>query len=444
MAVLESATVEHHLGRYTARREGLSGEPGFLRELREAGMEAFRSRGFPSRRDEEWRATPVRGLAELPFRTLDRDGDGLSPATLEAAGLGLPGALVVLVNGRFHPELSRGLDVDGVEIGSLAERVRQDPATVEAHLGRHADASRNPFVALNQALWADGAFIRVAAGAEVPVPVQILHLVKDPGEVGVSDPRTLVLVEEGARLRLVEGYAGPAGAVYWTNPVTEIVVGSGAEVRHHKVQREGDAAFHVATIQAQVGHAGVFSSHSISLGGRLVRNDLRVVLGAEGGDCTLDGLYLLSGSQHEDNHTFIDHARPHCASRELYKGILDGESRGVFHGTVLVRADAQKTDAHQANRNLLLSDDALVDTQPNLEIFADDVKCAHGATVGQLEEAELFYLRSRGLDPAEARRLLIHAFAAEILRRLPLEPLREALESELATRLHRFAGEEGR
>ncbi len=255
--------------------------------------------------------------------------------------------------------------------------------------------------------------------------------------------RSLLLVGDNSQVTLIENYGGPAETTYFTNAVTEIVVGTGAVVDHYKVQREGDRAFHMATMQVQLGRAAHFSSHAVTQGGQWVRNEINAVFEGEGGECTLNGLYQARGQQLIDNHTFIDHAYPHCASHELYKGILDGKARGVFNGKIYVRQDAQKTDAKQTNQTLLLSDDATINTKPQLEIYADDVKCTHGATVGQLDAESIFYLRSRGVGLAEARSLLTYAFANDIVSRIKVATVREELERSLLEAHHLPAAETG-
>jgi Fe-S cluster assembly protein SufD len=436
--------IDHHLARFAERAGERAAEPAFVRGAREEAIARFAERGFPTRKDEAWRHTSVEAIASRPFRAMAPHRDGLTRERVAGLAPAGPGAArLVFVNGRFEAGLSslEGLPA-GARAGSLAAALAH-PA-VEAHLFRHADAAGQAFVALNSALWNDGAFLHLRPGTVIEEPIQILHLAAGPGEDGVADVRSLIVAEEESRLRVVETWVGGEGSVYWTNAVAEVACGPGAVVDLTKVQREGSGASHVAALQFHLDRGAALSARSISFGGALVRNDVNVVLDAEGAACTLDGLYLLTGRQHEDNHTLIDHARPRTSSRELYKGVLDGSSRGVFHGAVVVRPDAQKADARQTNKNLLLSDEALVDTKPQLEIFADDVKCSHGATVGQIEESELFYLRSRGLDGAEARGLLIHAFAAEVLDRVPIPALRAGLEAELARRLPFFRAEGGR
>jgi Fe-S cluster assembly protein SufD len=256
-------------------------------------------------------------------------------------------------------------------------------------------------------------------------------------EATVCHPRNLIVIGRGGQATIVENYLGVEGELYFTNAVTEIVVGENGVGEHYKVQREGGKAFHIATLQACLERNSNFSSHSISLGGALVRNEVNAVLDGEGGECTLNGLYMVGGGQHVDNHTRIDHVKAHCNSRELYKGVLDGKSRGVFSGKIYVHEGAEKTDAKQTNKNLLLSEDAVINTKPQLEIYADDVKCTHGTTIGQLDQEAIFYLRSRGIDLEAARGLLTYAFASEMIGRIKVEPVRAQLEHLLLARLQK-------
>ena len=289
-------------------------------------------------------------------------------------------------------------------------------------------------MALNTANFQDGLLIRIAKGAVIEQPIHLLFESSANGKPTVSHPRTLILAGADSHATIVETYQGSGGA-YFTNAVTELVAGDNAVIDHYKLQTESQQAFHVATLQVQVGRGANFRSHSISFGGALVRNDINAVL-SEGCECTLNGLYLVSGEQHIDNHTTIDHAKPHAASHELYKGILDGHSSAVFSGKILVRKDAQKTDAKQTNKNLVLSEEAVINTKPELQIHADDVRCTHGATIGQLDPEAIFYLQSRGIGLAEARNLLIFAFARDIVDRIKVAPLREELERTLLEKLH--------
>jgi Fe-S cluster assembly protein SufD len=346
-----------------------------------------------------------------------------------------------------------------VKAGSLAAAWGTDPASIELHLARHASYHDHAFVALNSAFMKDGAFVYVPKGKVVERPIHLLFVSTRPASTGlsagpstglrtgfdsaqdrpgtavVSHPRNLIVADDGSQAMIVESYVGVGTNVYLTNVVTEIVGGKNAVIDYYKLQRENEEAFHIATVQAHLDRSSNFSSHSIDLGGALVRNDLNATLDGEGIECTLDGLYMVTGRQHVDNHTRIDHVKPHCSSRELYKGLLDGKSRGVFNGKIYVHKAAQKTDAKQTNKNLLLSEGATINTKPQLEIYADDVKCTHGSTIGQLDQDAVFYLRSRGLDLATARNLLTYAFASEMVGRIKVEPVRAQIENLLVTRL---------
>ncbi|MBV9084025.1 MAG: Fe-S cluster assembly protein SufD [Acidobacteriaceae bacterium] len=354
-------------------------------EIRKRAAENFEARGFPTTRDEEWRFTNVGAIvkAHLPSATPNVPGDSLRAAM------------------ERHPDL------------------------VEEHLGRYASYEANPFVALNTANFEDGTFLHFPANTVVEEPVWI-DLTAVPERT--THPRNLIIVGPGSQVRLIERYTGRGR--YFTNAVTEIVVGENATVEHVKLEQESPEAFHVATIQVHQARNSNFKSHNISLGGLLVRNDVNGVLstGCEG---TLNGLYLVNGKQHVDNHTALDHAEPYAASHELYKGILDGSASAVFNGKIFVRKDAQKTDAKQTNKNLVLSENAVINTKPELQILADDVRCTHGATVGQLDQEALFYLRARGIDQTDARDLLIYAFARDIIERIGIASIRTYLEKAL-------------
>jgi len=349
----------------------------------------------------------------------------------------IPGGVYVVLqkNGRDAAALSSvGLLTGGLEVASLAEVLASRPQAVEPYLAKVV-RDGNAFAQLNSAFVEDGVFVRIPASTSVAEPIHLVFLSEPDFGPTVSHPRNLVVAEAGSQASVVETFLGTAGEVYFTNAVTEIVLRDGAVLDFSKLQREGDAAFHVATTAVSLGRNTTFTSHSISLGGALARNDLNVRLDAEGADCTLNGLFLGNGTQLLDNHTLIDHAMPHGTSRELYKGILDGKSRGIFHGTIIVRPDAQKTDAMQTNKNLLLSRESLVNSEPALEIFADDVKCRHGSTIGQLDEGAIFYLRTRGIGAEEARRMLVSAFASDVASRIRVAPLRALVEQHLGLRL---------
>ena len=409
-----------------------SGDP--LRALREAAFARFSDLGLPASGDENWKYTSLAPLAQLPFAAA-RPG-AASPDSL-VRSLAAPESLqLVFVDGHYRPELSSAAhESGGAFIASLRTALAERPGEVGRELARHADFRRDSLTALNTAFLEDGAFIHLPADTFVGAPIHLLFVATGGGEATLSHPRNLIVAGARSRAAVIETYAGPADATYFTNAVTEVVLGEGAQVEHYKLQQEGARAFHVGLLQVTHGRDSRFSSHSLALGGALARNEVRALFSSEGGDCTLNGLYMGSGRQHLDNRTLIDHKSPRCTSRELYKGVLDGEAHGVFGGRVLVREDAQKTDARQINKNLLLSDGAVIDTKPQLEIFADDVKCAHGAAVGELDEDALFYLRSRGLSPQTARSLLTYAFASELVDSIPVLPLRARVRDLVTSRL---------
>ena len=385
-------------------------------------------------RDEDWRFTNVAPIAAIDFgpaETISGTADRLAGFPYTDAPVRL-----VVVNGRFDTTLSRikGLPA-GVYAGSLATALTEQADVVQRYFGQLADLNVRSFSALNTAFVEDGAFVYLPDGALVETPIHIVFVTGGEGSKVMAHPRTLIVAGANAQATVVESYIGAAGETYLANAVSEVFVGENAGVDHYKIQQESLDAFHVAALHAHTSRSSRFRSHSFALGGRLVRNDAHAILDGEGGDCTLNGLYLADRDRLVDNHTTIDHAKPHCGSHEVYKGILGGTARAVFNGKIIVRQDAQKTDAKQTNRALLLTDGATINTKPQLEIFADDVKCTHGAAIGQLDEDALFYLRARGLPFAEARDMLIHAFAGQVLDGVAIEPLREALEAELFAQL---------
>lgn len=410
-----------------------TGGPASVHALRRLGIERFAALGFPTNRQEEWRQTNVTPIVKGTFVRPESDPDAVDPKSIEPL-LFEAAARLVFVDGRFSARLSSvGHLPEGTIVASLAEALERVPEKIEPWLGQLARFEEHPFVALNTAFLRDGAFVWVPRGAVVG-PVHVLFLSSgEEGRATFSFPRSLFVAGENSQLSIVETYAGTGP--YFTCPVTELVAGPNAIVDHYKVQRESREAFHMAMFQVLGDRHSVPSSHSISLGGGLVRNDVNAVLDGEGIDCILNGLYLLEGTQFVDNHMRVEHAKPHCASHELYKGVLDGKARSIFSGLIHVHKGAQKTDAKQSNRNLLLSPDAVANSNPQLEIYADDVKCTHGSTVGQLDEDAVFYLRSRGIGADAARSLLTYAFASDIVERIKVEPVRKDLEEFLFARL---------
>jgi len=410
--------------------------PAWLVPARRAAFERFSAAGFPSPKDEEWRFTPIGPIAGTAWRPAPGD-TGVSATQLEPFQFGHPEwTTLVFVNGRYAPALSRRAPVpSGVTIETLAEAMARDPDLARRAIERPATSGQPSFVALNAAFVVDGTVIRVPAGVDLGAPIHLLHVCTPTATGSVVSPRTLLVVERGARAQVVETYAGIGDAATFTNAVTHVEVAAGAWVEHTRIQRESSAAYHIGFTRVDQDRDSHYRSFTLAMGGAIARHDLHARLGAENVETLLYGLYLAGGSQLVDNHTVIFHDEPNCRSWEVYKGILDGKSRAVFNGKVLVKPEAQKTDAKQTNRNLLLSDRARVDTKPQLEIFADDVKCTHGATVGQLDEIAHFYLQSRGIPRAAARQLLTYAFAAEVVAEVASEPVREALDRLVRARL---------
>jgi Fe-S cluster assembly protein SufD len=418
--------------------KSVASQPEWLSSLRQAGLTRFAQAGFPTRRDEDWRFTNIAPLAALRFQPAGAVAvNGAETRALnESTFAALTGPRLVFVNGFFSAKLSRlQPQAGGVRIENLSAALTKDAALIEKHLGQYAHPVDSPFAALNQALFTDGAFIFVPRGVVVAGPVQLVYLSSAQHAGDTILPRNLIIAEADSQLTLVESYLGTADAAYFTNAVTEIVAGENAVVEQIKLQDEAASAFHLATIAGELGRASRVAIHSFALGARLSRNEIRTRLAGEGIECTLNGLYLTRHEQLADHQMVVEHAQPQCVSREYFNGILDDKSKGVFHGRVLVRPDAQKTDAKQTNKNLLLTDDAGVNTKPQLEIYADDVKCTHGTTVGQLNDESIFYLRARGIDTDMARQMLIHAFAGEIIDHIRCEPARAAIDQLVWNRL---------
>jgi Fe-S cluster assembly protein SufD len=427
---------ESHQEKFSRFEKG-SGQPAWVFPLRQAGMARFAALGFPTLKDEDWRFTNVAPIAKLPFKPVfDGTGSGLEAAALSGFPLmNLPAHRLVFLNGHYVPALSATNPASGFTISSLAVALASNPAALEPHLARYASTEKHPFTALNTAFFQDGAFIHLPKNQALDLPVHLVFVSSSRESGATAQPRNLVVADAGSQATILESYVSLQDAPYFTNAVTEFVLDEGAKVEHCKYQDESLSAFHIAAIHARLARSADFISHSISTGARLARNNIRTVLGGEGVECVLNGLYLTRLDQIADHHMVVEHAQPHCNSHEYFNGILDGKSKGVFHGRILVRQAAQKTDAKQTNKNLLLSEDATVDTKPQLEIYADDVKCTHGATVGQLNEESIFYLRTRGIGMETARHMLIHAFAGEIIERIRHPAVREELNRLVWDRL---------
>jgi len=428
------SSLDQYVAEFDARQRNARGqEPERVARLRQDAFERFHSVGFPTTRDEEWRFTSVAPIAGEVFTPGRLPSTGTIRQQVDAFRFrGDVAAELVFVNGHYVADLSRE---DRIAHGGMRR------AESGERIGLVASFDRHPFVALNTAFFADVACVHVPAHAIVDKPIHVLFIsTGGNGRASMSHPRVLLVLGDNSQASIVESHAGPERARYFTNSVTEIALGENALLDHYKLQHESVEAYHVGAIHVQAQRSANFSSHSLSLGGALVRNDVLAVLDGEGVECTLNGLYLADGQRLVDNHTTIDHAKPHCDSREIYKGILADRARGVFNGKIIVRPDAQKTDAKQTNRALLLSEDAQINTKPQLEIFANDVKCTHGAAVGQLDDEAVFYLRSRGLGEVDARRLLIHAFAGDVINRMSLAPVRTAVEAVLQRQLAHALG----
>ena len=432
-------TQEWYAAKFAQFEKGLNGGTSTaLHGLRRASMAKFAATGFPTTSHEEWRFTNLAPLARTEFiPALAGDDAGVTHADLEGSLLGEGAAAdVVFVDGQWSTNLSALPSLPpGIRVVSLAQALRQKPDEVMAYLSRHVISDGTLPAALNTAFLHDGAFVLLEDGTALDRPIHLLFVASARPVPFMTAPRIVIVAGKEARVTIVESYVSLANNVYWTNAVTDVFAGAGAVVEHDTLQIESPSAFHTGATHFQLGKGSVVASNAIVLGGLLVRNTVSAVFEGEDGECTLNGLAVASGAQLVDNHTIIDHAKPKCTSHELYKSILDGKARGVFNGKIFVRQDAQKTDAKQTNRTLLLSDEATIDTKPQLEIFADDVKCTHGAAVGRLNDEQVFYLRSRGLDEAAARDLLTFAFAGDIIRRIHVAPLRDRLTTFFRTRL---------
>lgn len=411
--------------------DGAAAIPAFVHELRQRGSDSFKSRGFPSTRLEEWRYTNLQPIARTSFQlgpAVDADRE------VQTFGFNREALVeLVFVNGHFAAGLSR-LDrlPRGLTVSSLKQAIVSHPELVERYLANLATPEQStPLAALNTGFLNDGAFVYVRRGTVLQGPIHLLFIASSGDSSTVSHPRTLMVVEENAEVQIVETYAGRAG-VYWTNAVTEIIAGDDARIDHCKLQQESLQAYHTATMQVRMGRNTNFVSHAATIGGKLTRNDLACTLAGEHGYATLNGLVLIGGDQHCDNHTLLNHQAPNCPSHELYKHVLDGKATGVFKGQIYVANVAQKTDSKQTSKTLLLSEGASMQSMPALEIYADDVKCTHGSTTGPVDEDMTFYLRTRGISREAARHLLTYAFAADVTRRMRVEPVRRRIEDFMA------------
>ncbi len=427
---------------FRALQESQPSSPGsWLKRLRESAMESFQELGFPSVKDEEWKYTNVAPIARIDFKPATLTGAAPSGSDAgELAAFGCSEAKdsqLVFVNGMLRSDLSSltGLppEVTAMDLSQAISDERYGEIAWK-HLAQQADYVANGFTALNTALISNGVFVYIPKDVRVESPIHLLFI-SDGGQTA-SFPRVLLIAEENGSATVIESYAGIQDARYFTNAVVEIILKDGAQLEHYKIQRESARSFHIATTAADLGPNSRYDATTVTFGAEISRHDINVTFDHEGAECWVDGLYLVTTGQHADTHSLIDHRKPHCTSHQLYKGILDGKSRAVFNGKVFVRHDAQKTDAMQTNKNLLLSNEARVDTKPQLEILADDVKCAHGAAVGQIDEDELFYLETRGIHHDLARNLLTYGFAEEVIGKIKIDSIREQLDEAVLNRLN--------
>jgi Fe-S cluster assembly protein SufD len=427
---------ERYLALFEAQSDRRPAGPPWLEARRRAAIARFAALGFPTTRDEEYRFTNIAPIADTEF-AIPAVSTTVQRAEIAEHLYGDEvAAELVFVDGRLAPALSTsGRLPEGVKAGSLAAALAQTPEICAPALGALAGESDSALTALNLALFEDGAVVHIGRGVVVEAPINLVFVTTGAASPTASYPRVLLIAGEHSQSRIIETHVGLGGGMHFACAVTEVVMGADAILDHDRVQIERPDGFHYCRLQVQAARAATFRSHAFSLGGAIVRNDLGAVLGGPGIDCTLNGLYLADGTTLVDNHTTIDHAEPNCGSHEVYKGILGGRAKGIFNGKIIVRQDAQKTDAKQTNKALLLSDTAQINTKPQLEIFADDVRCTHGATVGQLDEDSLFYLQARGISRADARTLLIRGFAGDIVNRVAFEPLRQRLDKWLLAQI---------
>ena len=434
--------VDHYLAAYELLDlNEPSNDASWVRDLRSAAISRFSEIGLPTTRrgNEEWKYTDVRPIARREFR----------PATASSASAILADKRweqftfsetgwnrLVFVNGAYLDELSSLPSLPaGVKATAIATAIESGDALVKEHLGRHADFKSSGFTALNTAFIQDGAVVHIPDNAVLDVPIHLLFLFTSQEDEAVTHPRVLIHAGVNSSATVIESYAGLSEGLTLTNAVTEVLIGQGALLRHYTVQQQSEDAYHISTTEAVLSRDSSFSSVVIDLGGKLVRHNLNARMAGEGASCTLNGLYMVTGTQHVDNQVIIEHKMPYTTSRELYKGILDGKSRSVFHGSIIVREGAKKVDAFQTDKNLLLSDQAEADTKPAFWIYTDDVRCGHGASCGHIDEDAIFYMKSRGLDDLTARNFLIHGFVSEVIAKIELEPLREHVDQIVHSKL---------
>jgi len=415
---------------------GLNGESKLpVHQLRKDALQSFHEASFPTVKDEDWKYTNVSVLADLNFELASSADEALLMPILEKSKYSDENFChLVFFNGIFQEHLSDIIDKPGVFAGNLKTGLKKYPEVIEKYLGKYATHKDGIFTALNTALMSDGAFIYLQDGKVIEKNIQVIYVNGDKAPVSIN-PRNLYILGKNAQVKVVEAYEGVEGAVYFTNKVTESIVDANGYFEHILIQDESTSAYHISTTEVDIERQSVLKNYNICFGSAIARNDINGRFNDQYGELTFNGLFIGHGKQLIDNHTLIDHAMPNCQSHELYKGVLSDMSRGVFNGKIYVRQDAQKTNAFQENKTILLSSDAHIDAKPQLEIFADDVKCTHGATIGQLEESQLYYLRSRGIGPELARTMLINAFADDAVQNITIDEVRESVEALIAEKL---------
>ena len=408
-----------------------------IHQIRREAISNFSKLNFPTTHDEDWRFTSIAPLLKYNFEPGEL-ADVKASQVRKFLFKDIKGSVLVFVNGHFVPALSEIKKYpDGIIVGSISEEIKNNSSVINRHFGKYANYREQIFTALSTAFTTDGAFVYVPDSKTIEEPVQVLFITSSSGMKIISQPRNLYVTGKNSYTAIIERYVSLDDGIYFTNVVTEIAAGENSKLEHIKLQEENHNAFHISRTEVDQERASNFISHSISFGGEIARHDINSRFNAEGGECSLNGMYLITGEQLYDTHSLIDHAKPFCNSHENYKGILDDNSRGVFNGKVIVRRDAQKTNAFQENKNIILSSGALVNTKPQLEIFADDVKCSHGATIGQLNEDSLFYLKSRGIGEEKAKAILIHAFASDVVKTIKVEQVKNYLEEILEKRFNK-------
>lgn len=427
---IQMQSIDSYLeGFFNYEKESTGREIAWLKKTREKAIRSFTSLGFPTIHDEDWRFTNVSPIARTSFALTANGNAKISSEDLKLDDfMSLSQIQLVFIDGRFSPELSALNGDRRVKILNLARAFFDYHDLLRDHLTHYADFEHDAFTALNTAFMEDGAFVLIPKGVLTQETIHLLYI-STPNDVPhLSNPRNLIILEDNSQATVVEHYVSLGDSVYFSNVVTEVVIGENSTLDHYTIERESIKAYNVSTLRVQQMRNSSLNSHSFLLGGSLVRNNVHPVLAGEGCHSFINGLFMSRDRQHMDNYMKVEHASPHCDSRQLYNGILDDKSRGVFHGRIIVHKDAQKTDAKQTNRNLLLSDSAQIDTKPQLEIYADDVKCTHGATIGQLDENAIFYMRSRGLSEESARAMLLYAFTSSTLESMNVKQIRDYLE----------------